>query len=90
VAVGNTSYRRKVLVTVLLVISIFVTNETPLFKTSVIAFLVHGLDGWEQNELDVQRPETVEKLTHLSEGMVVKFAQNDDRVLKIVRDNGNS
>jgi hypothetical protein len=57
-------------------------------KTSVIAFLIHGLDGWEPNELEVEPPETVERLTHLSEGMVAKFRQNDDGISKIARDNG--
>jgi hypothetical protein len=64
------------LTVVLLVISIILKRRQPLLKTSVIAFLVHSLDGWKDENLDIKDPETGEELERLADGMVARLARD--------------
>jgi hypothetical protein len=74
-----------VLVSILLVVTIVVTWNEVLFKTSVAALFVHGLDGWREDEVEVGEPETAEKLEKRMEGMVAGFERDGGGVLKFVR-----
>jgi hypothetical protein len=51
--------------TVLLVVTIIVTDKQPLFKHSSMALLVNRLQGWSDEELDVSGTQTQEKLNAL-------------------------
>ncbi|KAF2495366.1 hypothetical protein BU16DRAFT_561648 [Lophium mytilinum] len=73
------------LTVVLLAISIALTRQQPLLKTSVMAFLVHGLEGWSDDELAVGRPETAESLHGMAKGMTASFRENGRGRLKFVR-----
>ncbi|KAF2430252.1 hypothetical protein EJ08DRAFT_660982 [Tothia fuscella] len=73
------------LVSLLLGITILITRNEPLFKSSVISLLVHGLDGWTQDELDIPGTQTAEKLDKLAEGMKTEFMQNQAGRLKLLR-----
>ncbi|KAJ9136840.1 hypothetical protein NKR23_g9547 [Pleurostoma richardsiae] len=74
-----------VLVAMLLVISILLTRGQPLLKMSVIAFLVHGIEGWTPEELEIRRPETAEKLEELSSTMRARFAEDVEGRLRFLR-----
>jgi hypothetical protein len=63
---------------ILLVITIVITRQQPLLKTSVIAYLTSGLEGWTEDDLDVARPRNVtqEKLEDLAEGMRARLEED--------------
>lgn len=73
------------LTSVLLAITIFITRKRPLLKTSIMGLLVHGLDGWSADELDVDQPETTGKLEELATGMTAVLDQDEDGRLKFLR-----
>lgn len=73
------------LTTVLLAVSILLTRQQPLLKNSVIAFLVHGLEGWSDNELEVPSPETVEQLENMAEHWTGSLDQSGQGRLKFLR-----
>jgi hypothetical protein len=74
-----------VLVSVLLIVTIWVSWGEVLFKSSVAALLVHGLDGWTGDEVEVGKPETAEKLEKVMGKMVGMFERDGGGVLKFVR-----
>jgi hypothetical protein len=76
-----------VAIVVLLGISIFLTRNQPLFKTSVAAYLLHGLDGWSERELASLIPdmESVETLDHVTKDMVAFLQRDGDGRLKFKR-----
>jgi hypothetical protein len=74
-----------VLATFLLVMSIIVSGKLPLWKSSAMASLVHGLDGWDNDELVVQGHESVGGLNRMAKGMKVALAENDEGYLKLKR-----
>ncbi|KAI1457436.1 hypothetical protein F4805DRAFT_178983 [Annulohypoxylon moriforme] len=65
------------LTAILLVVSIVITRKQPLFKESVMALLMSELEGWSEDELDVPRPQTQEKLDELADKMTAKFEVDD-------------
>jgi len=73
------------LAAILLIISILLTRGEPLLKSSVLALLVHGLDGWTDDELEVEQPETGEKLEHLGKGMTARLGPDVNGRVKFVR-----
>ncbi|KAI3316598.1 hypothetical protein HD806DRAFT_424441 [Xylariaceae sp. AK1471] len=70
---------------VLLGITIIVTDKQPLLKNSLIALLVNRLQGWDDEELDVNGPQTQEKLDHLAGTMVARLEDDDYGRTKLVR-----
>lgn len=55
---------------VFLVVTIVLSRDTPLFKGSVLAFLVHGLRGWSESGIrGLYRRNTAEEVMRSSEGM---------------------
>ncbi|KAF2802020.1 uncharacterized protein BDZ99DRAFT_212767 [Mytilinidion resinicola] len=70
---------------ILLAISILLARHQPLLKKSVTALLVHGLEGWSDDELDVGRPETAESLEGMAKGMKVSFKEDGRGRLRSVR-----
>ena len=73
------------LTAVLLAISISLTRHQPLLKTSVIAFLMHGLEGWSDDELEVASPETVDSLQTIAKGMTASFEEDSRGRLRFTR-----
>ena len=73
------------LTTVLLAVSIMLTRQQPLLKNSVVAFLVHGLEGWSDNELEVPSPETMEQLENMAEHWTGSLDQSGQGRLKFLR-----
>jgi hypothetical protein len=76
-----------VLTMIFLVISITLSRNQPLLKMSQVATLIHGLDGWSEDELEVSQPETAEKLEHIANKMTAVLERNADGRLKFVRRN---
>ncbi|TID20949.1 hypothetical protein E2P81_ATG05579 [Venturia nashicola] len=74
-----------ILATILLISSIIMNGKTPLWKSSMVACLVHGLDGWNDDELIVQGHESVGSLNRLAQGMKVTLTENDEGFLKLKR-----
>ena len=70
---------------ILLVATIVVTWNEVIFKTSLAALLVHGLDGWSEVETDVSAPETAEKLEKMTKHMSAVLEQDPGGRLKFVR-----
>ncbi|KAI1777017.1 hypothetical protein F4818DRAFT_439378 [Hypoxylon cercidicola] len=69
----------------LLVISIMATWHQPLFRSSALALLFHGL---QENDLDMQSPYTKadpDYLERLAKSVYVEFRENENGVLKFVR-----
>ncbi|KAI4870994.1 hypothetical protein F4820DRAFT_442424 [Hypoxylon rubiginosum] len=69
----------------LLVISIVATWHQPLFRSSALALLFHGL---EESNLEMQSPHTradPDNLERLAKGVYVEFRENEQGVLKFVR-----
>lgn len=73
------------LTAVLLAISILLTRHQPLLKTSVIAFLMHGLEGWSDDELEVASPETTGSLQTIAKGMMASFEEDSQGRLRFMR-----
>lgn len=75
-----------VLTIALLALTVGVTWRQPIFKTSILALLVHGLgNDWEPRELEVDQPETIDKLEAWAKGKKAKLGQDGDGLLKFVR-----
>jgi hypothetical protein len=63
-------------------------KKSYLFKTSIIAVLFHGLDGWNVSNLPTptkMNKETSEGLAKESEGIVVMLKENNENNLKLVK-----
>lgn len=75
---------------VFLLASILCTLKEPLFKSSQIALLIHGLHGWTDDELDIQWPVSAEKLEHSAAGMRSSLQKNSHGRLKFVRNDGST
>jgi hypothetical protein len=69
----------------LLVATVIVTWKEPLFKNSVVSLLIHGLDGWSENDTDIAAPQTAEKLEKMAERMSASFDHDQRGRLKSVR-----
>lgn len=54
----------------------------PLWKSSVLPFLFHGLDGWSEEELKVSSREGIDVV---AEKMKARILRNDEGVRKFVR-----
>lgn len=74
-----------VLVSALLIVTIWISWGEVLFKSSVAALLVHGLEGWTADELIVGTHETAEKLEKVFQGMEAKFEKDETGVLKFMK-----
>ncbi|KAH8883741.1 hypothetical protein GQ53DRAFT_830415 [Thozetella sp. PMI_491] len=72
-------------ITGLLGVSIWQTRDVPLLRTSVAAYLLHGLQGWSDSELGrlVSEKESLETLGKVSEGMVVSLTADSDGRLRL-------
>lgn len=70
---------------VLLVYCIVLSKHRLLLKTSLIALLVHGLDGWSADEIKLPASEDAEKLETMAEGMRARFMENGDGRLQFVK-----
>lgn len=75
---------------VLLVYCIVLSKHRRLLKTSLIALLVHGLDGWSADEIKLPDSEDAEKLEAMSEGMRARFMENGDGRLRFFKAKENS
>ncbi|KAI1145894.1 hypothetical protein F4825DRAFT_442437 [Nemania diffusa] len=73
------------LTAVLLVVTIIVTDKQPLLKHSSMALLVNRLHGWADEELDVNGPQTQEKLDELAEVMVAGLEDDENGRMRLVR-----
>jgi len=73
-----------VVIVALLALSIRQTKNEQLFKTSVAAYLVHGLEGWSDSELDALLPEkeSIGTLEEMSKGMVASLQADGNGRLK--------
>ncbi|KAI0815971.1 hypothetical protein GGR55DRAFT_631245 [Xylaria sp. FL0064] len=70
----------------LLAFAIFVNMKHPLFKSSALALLFHGLDD-ELVGVHIDQPETAERVEHAAKGMRVQLAASEaDPVLKFRRE----
>ncbi|KAG6355710.1 hypothetical protein INS49_003674 [Diaporthe citri] len=67
---------------VLLVSCIVLSRHSRLLKTSLIALLVHGLDGWSADEINLPDAEDSEKLETVAEGMRARFIADSDGRLR--------
>ncbi|KAF4979262.1 hypothetical protein FZEAL_4507 [Fusarium zealandicum] len=67
------------LMAALLLWSMLLTRKVPLLRTSVTAFLLYPLRGWEQEHLTVRGVQTSEKLDKLAEGMCGKMEMVDGK-----------
>lgn len=70
---------------VLLVYCIVLSAHRRLLKTSLIALLVHGLDGWSADEIKLPDSEDAEKLEAMSEGMRARLMENSDGRLRFFK-----
>lgn len=61
---------------VLLVSCIILSRHSRLLKTSIIALLFHGLDGWSADEINLPDSEDSEKLETVAEGMRARFRED--------------
>ncbi|KAI0975608.1 hypothetical protein F4678DRAFT_483867 [Xylaria arbuscula] len=69
----------------LLVITIALTRKQLLLKDSVTALLFHGLKGWSEVDLQVDSPETIEKLGKHTTWMKAQLKEDDKGNLKFTR-----
>ncbi|KAI1088363.1 hypothetical protein F5B19DRAFT_486039 [Rostrohypoxylon terebratum] len=75
------------LTTILLIISIKITQRQPLLKESSMALLISEVKGWAEDELDdVSEPPTQEKLDELVEKMRVRFEAGGSGRLRFQRE----
>ncbi|OTB04637.1 hypothetical protein M426DRAFT_320498 [Hypoxylon sp. CI-4A] len=70
-----------ILTTVLL--AIVIARKEPVFKASIMAFLVHGLHGWDQ--VDIPQIETNDTLKVLSKKMVARLEDSDGAGVRFVK-----
>lgn len=67
---------------VLLVSCIVLPRHSRLLKTSLIALLVHGPDGWSADGINLPGSEDAEKLETMAEGMTARFMKDGDGLLR--------
>ncbi|KAI1749371.1 hypothetical protein F4782DRAFT_542235 [Xylaria castorea] len=70
---------------ILLAITTVITAKQPLLKHSSVALLVNRLQGWDDEELDVDGPQTQEKLDRLAETMVARLEEDQNGRRRLVR-----
>lgn len=70
---------------IILVYCIVLSMHRRLLKTSLIALLVHGLEGWSADEINIPDDEDVEKLETMAKGMKAKFAEGSDGRLRFFK-----
>lgn len=70
---------------ILLVYCIVLSKHHRLLKESLIALLVHGLNGWRADEIDLPDPEDAEKLETMAEGMKARFMEDGDGRLRFLK-----
>ncbi|KAI0435792.1 hypothetical protein F4803DRAFT_573796 [Xylaria telfairii] len=70
---------------ILLAITIIITDKQPLLKQSSMAFLVNRLQGWDDEDLDVDGPQTQEKLSRLAETMVARLEEDQNGRERLMR-----
>ncbi|KAI1648340.1 uncharacterized protein F4817DRAFT_71527 [Daldinia loculata] len=83
----------EVLITaVLLSVSIVLTRNQPLLKSSPLALLFHPLDGYEGDEPVHSMRESIGKLEELAKGVYVEFREDGHGLLKFfpVEDRGSA
>ncbi|KAF2143123.1 uncharacterized protein K452DRAFT_166926 [Aplosporella prunicola CBS 121167] len=79
------------LTTMLLITTIIqsIQNGNALFKSSLIALLFHGLEGWNKEELDAtkdtEHQETPQSLIKRAKSMRARFERAEDGELKFLR-----
>lgn len=78
-------FAETLLVVVLLGVSIFLTSGQPLLKTSLIALLVYGLDGWTKKDVAIAGGEDTDKLKHLAENMNARLVDDGEGGLHFAR-----
>ncbi|KAI1097482.1 hypothetical protein F4804DRAFT_170724 [Jackrogersella minutella] len=71
------------LTSIFLVVLIVINYQQPLLRNSVLAYLGHGLDGWERGELSITPPESVVKLEEVLGNQSARFGRGDDGQLKL-------
>lgn len=74
-----------VLAALLLAVTIFETRAGPLLKSSVTAFLLHGLDGWDTADVKAGSLETSDDLKRRSRTMIAAFAEDEDGWLRFAK-----
>lgn len=80
-----------VLATCLLIVSMVQSSSKPLLlKSSPLAYLFHGLDGWSKNELELTSRragmrETPQQLCKIAEGMNARLKRNADGEYKFAK-----
>lgn len=67
---------------VLLVYCIVLSKHRRLLKTSLIALLVYGLDGWGADEIVLPNCEDAEKLETMAEGLSARLLEDGDGRLR--------
>ncbi|KAI8635246.1 hypothetical protein F5Y19DRAFT_5090 [Xylariaceae sp. FL1651] len=68
-----------IITSALLATSIIISRRDPLFKSSALALLFHGLhNDWPDVLID--QPESSERVEHAAKGMVARLASDDDNV----------
>ncbi|KAK7722447.1 hypothetical protein SLS64_000984 [Diaporthe eres] len=74
-----------VLAALLLIATIFETRAGPLLKSSVTAFLLHGLDGWDAADVKAGSFETSNDLERRSRAMIASFAEDENGWLRFAK-----
>lgn len=69
----------------LLAATIFETRAGPLLKSSVTAFFLHGLDGWDAADVRAGGLETSDDLDRRSRAMTAAFAEDEDGWLRFAK-----
>ncbi|KAL1849650.1 hypothetical protein Daus18300_013209 [Diaporthe australafricana] len=71
--------------TVLLITTMVLSRHHRLLKTSIIALLVYGLDGWRADEIKIPDPEDAEKLEAMAHVMRARLMDNGNGRFQFVR-----
>jgi hypothetical protein len=71
--------------TVLVVCLVLTTNSHFLLKSSVIAYLFYGLNGWADRDVAIHGVETQEKLEKISREMKTVFGIGDGGAFRFRR-----
>ncbi|KAF2136026.1 uncharacterized protein K452DRAFT_149349 [Aplosporella prunicola CBS 121167] len=61
--------------------TIFISHKAPLWKSSLIPLLFHGLHGWKESELSVMGQKEMDKA---AKGMEARLSENEKGDLKFV------
>ncbi|KAI6087467.1 hypothetical protein F4821DRAFT_277688 [Hypoxylon rubiginosum] len=68
---------------VFLAITIWLSRDQPIFKSSILPYLAHGLEGWTSGELAIQTPESTERLEKVLFGQTAILYRGQDGQLKL-------